>query len=183
VNDGTTTLTSGAVSLTIHPLPPTPTITFTGGSLISSSSTGNQWYLNDAMIPNATDPVYTPVVSGLYYVIVSDLVSGCPSEPSNTINFLMTGIDPLTFTGLVSVYPNPIREIMTISYELPEPGFVKIALYDAFGKEVRMIQDNPSQTAGKHRIEMAAGNLNNGIYLVKVQTQTYTVTRKVLLAH
>jgi len=183
VNDGTSTLTSGAVSLTVHPLPPTPVITFDGVSFNSSSSTGNQWYLNYALIPGATDPAYIPTASGLYYVIVSDPVSGCASLPSNSINFLFTGTDPLTGGGSVSVYPNPFRENITIAYEIPESCFVRISLFDTFGKELRVIQDNARQNAGKHQVEMIAGNLNNGVYIVKVQTQSYTVTKKVLLTN
>jgi hypothetical protein len=183
VNDGISTLTSGAVSLTVHPLPPTPVITFTGSSFTSSSSTGNQWYLNSALIPGATDPVYTPTVSGLYYVIVSDLVSGCASLPSNNIYFLMTGIDLSNMDRWVSVYPNPFREKITITYEIPENGSVKISLFDTFGKELRIIQDNAKQSAGKHQAEMTAENLNNGVYIVKIQTQSYTVSKKILLTH
>jgi hypothetical protein len=183
VNDGTSSLTSGAVSLTVYPLPPTPVITFTGGSLTSSSATGNQWYLNDALIPGATDPVYTPAVSGNYYVIVSDAVSGCPSLPSNSINFLMTGIDPSSMDGGGGVYPNPFREKMTISYILQEAGTVKISLFDTFGKEVRVIQDPERQSSGKHQVEMTAGNLVNGVYIVKIQTLSYTVSKKVLLTY
>jgi hypothetical protein len=183
VNDGTSSLSSGAVSLTVHPLPPTPVITLTGSSFNSSSATGNQWYLNDASIPGAMDPVYTPSASGNYYVVVSDLVSSCPSLPSNSINFLMTGIDPSGTNGLVSVYPNPFREKITISYILQEAGNVKISLFDAFGKEIRVIQVPERQSSGKHQVEMTAGNLDNGVYIVKIQTLTYTLSKKILLAY
>jgi hypothetical protein len=181
VNDGTTALTSGAVALTVHPLPPTPAITFAAGAFTSSSSTGNQWYLNDAMIPGATNPVYIPTASGSYYVIVSDLTSGCPSEHSNAIYFLMTGIDQSTAASSVSVYPNPFREKITISYTMQESGPVKICLYDTFGKELRVIEDNQNQSAGKYTLEMAAGNLGNGVYIMKIQTPTYSVSKKLLL--
>jgi hypothetical protein len=183
VNDGTSTLTSDAVSLTVHPLPPTPVITFNGVSFTSSSSTGNQWYLNYALIPGATDPVYTPTASGLYYVIVSDTLSSCTSLPSNSIKFPFTGIDPLTSGGLVSVYPNPFRENITIAYEIPETGFVRISFFDTFGKELKIIQDNMIQSAGMHQVEMNAGNLNNGVYIVKIQTQSYTISKKILLTY
>jgi hypothetical protein len=182
VNDGTTTLTSGAVFLTVHPLPPPPVITFAGGSLTSSSATGSQWYLNDAMIPGATNQVYTPSVSGIYYVVVSDLVSDCQSLPSNIINFLITGINPSGMEGFVSIYPNPFREKITISYTLLEAGVVKISLFDAFGKEVRVIGDPGPQDEGRHHAEMTAGTLKNGVYIIKIQTSSYTISKKIILA-
>ena len=183
VNDGFSSLTSGAVTLTVNLLPLTPTIIFTGGFLTSSSPAGNQWYLNDALIPGATDPVYTPSASGNYYVIVSDTMSGCPSLPSNIINLLMTGINSSGMDGWVSVYPNPFREKITISYQLQEAGTVKISLFDAFGKEVRVIRDLERQNAGKHEVDMTAGNLDNGVYILKIQTSSYTVSKKILLTY
>jgi hypothetical protein len=182
VNDGITNLTSSTVTLTVHPVPSTPTVTSTGGSLTSSSSAGNQWYLNDALIPGATGQNYSPTVSGMYYVIVSDPATGCQSDHSNTIYFLITGIDPLSVAGSVSVYPNPFRDYITISYLLPQTGNVMISLYDAFGKELRVIENLPMQIAGKHQLEMPAGDLNNGVFLLKIQTSLYTVTKKIILS-
>jgi hypothetical protein len=183
INDGSSSLTSGAVSLTVHPLPPTPVITFSGGSFTSSSPAGNQWYLNYAMIPGATNQVYTPTNSGLYYVVVSDLLTGCPSLPSNSITFLFTGIDPAGMDGMVSVYPNPFRDKITISYILQEAGLVKISLFDTYGKEVRMILEPERQSAGKHQAEMTSGNLTHGVYIVRIQTLSYTVSKKILLSY
>ena len=95
----------------------------------------------------------------------------------------MTGIDPSGMEGLVSVYPNPFREKITISYILKEAGAVKISLFDAFGKEVRVILDPERQNAGKHQVEMTAGNLNNGVYIVKIQTLSYSISKKILLVY
>ncbi len=181
VFDGSSSLTSGEMTLTVRPLPLTPTIIYNNGLLISSSSAGNQWYLNDAMIPDATDQVFTPTASGLYYVIVSDTISSCPSLPSNGIYFPTNGIHQFSMDRMVSVYPNPFMETISISYEIKEKGAVKISLFDEFGKELRVTLDNEKQTAGKHLIEMTAGNLSNGIYLMKIQTPTYTLVKRILL--
>jgi len=183
INDGSSLLTSGAVALTVHPLPPTPVITFTGGILHSSSSTGNQWYLNFALIPGATNQDLSPIASGEYYVIVSDPVSNCASESSNIITFLFTGINPMPPLGRVEIYPNPFQDKVTISYDIPEPGSVNITLYDIFGKTLRLIEDNVKQDAGKHTLEMPAGNLMEGVYFIRIRTQAYSVTKKILLTH
>jgi hypothetical protein len=181
VNDGSSSLTSGTVSLTVHALPPTPVITLNGSTLTSSSATGNQWYLNGAMIPGATTPVYSPTASGQYYVVVSDPVTGCPSQPSNSINFLLTGIDALGADRQVSVYPNPFRDKITITYLLQDAGTVKISLFDAFGKEVRVIVNSELQNPGKHTAEIAGSSLGSGVYILKIQTSTYSVSKKVIL--
>jgi hypothetical protein len=181
VNDGNSSLTSSALALAIHALPSTPTITFMSNTLTSSATCGNQWYLNYAFIPGATAQYYTPLASGLYYVIVSDTLTGCSSQPSNSINFLFTGIDQNSDENYVNVYPNPFRDKITISYETSETGNVGISLLDIFGKEVRIIQKEAKQTSGKHIMEIPTSDLKGGLYIIRVQTQSYSVSKKVML--
>jgi hypothetical protein len=180
VYDGYSSLTSGDVTLNVDPVPSAPTIIYHDGSLISNSST-NQWYLNDCMIPDATDPVFTPVASGVYYVTARDTITSCQSLPSNRIYYPNTGIDQPGFDNMVSVYPNPFMETIFISYYLAETGTVRISLFDALGKELRIVQDDKKQTAGKHMSEMTAGTLKNGLYILKVQTPDYTIIKRILL--
>jgi hypothetical protein len=181
VSDGTSTLTSAEITVNVNPLPVAPSISYSNGSLISNASLGNQWYLNEALISDATDPVYSPVVPGMYYATVSDNLTSCPSIPSNRIYYPSTGLDQLDLKKTVNVYPNPFREYIYLSYETSESGKVSISLLDALGKELRVIVDNPQQVAGKHKIEMNAGSLHNGLYLLKVQTPDVTLMKRVLL--
>ncbi len=76
-------------TVTVNPIPSTPTITpggpttiCTGGSvtLTSSSATGNQWYLNGNPIGGATNQSYVATAAGSYTVVVT--ASGCTSSAS-----------------------------------------------------------------------------------------------------
>ena len=147
----------------------------------SSSTTGNQWYLNGAEIPGATQPTFTASNSGTYQVTFTDPVTGCSSELSNGIYFLMTGIEPNGNAASVAVFPNPFREELTVSYELSSAGAATITLSDSYGKTLRTALNGQVQTAGKHEVRIPAGTLPNGIYLIRVQTETYTVIRKAIL--
>ena len=78
------------VTLTVNPLPATPTATpggpttfCAGGSvtLTSSSGTGNQWYLNGGPIGGATNSTYSATATGSYTVKVTD-VNSCTSAAS-----------------------------------------------------------------------------------------------------
>jgi CSLREA domain-containing protein len=80
---------SDAVTVTVNPIPSTPTIsaggptTFTAGgsvTLTSSSATGNQWYLNGSPIAGATNQTYDATASGDYTVVVT--TNGCSSATS-----------------------------------------------------------------------------------------------------
>ncbi|HEX7152528.1 MAG TPA: carboxypeptidase regulatory-like domain-containing protein [Thermoanaerobaculia bacterium] len=81
---------SAATSVTVNPIPATPTITpggpttfCTGGSVLltSSSATGNQWFLNGNPIGGATNQTYSATATGNYTVAVT--ASGCTSAPSS----------------------------------------------------------------------------------------------------
>ncbi|HVT04339.1 MAG TPA: carboxypeptidase regulatory-like domain-containing protein, partial [Thermoanaerobaculia bacterium] len=87
---GCSSAASAVTTVTVNPLPPTPTITpggpttfCTGGSvtLTSSSASGNQWYLNGNPIGGATNQTYIATASGDYTVIVTD-GNGCTSASS-----------------------------------------------------------------------------------------------------
>jgi hypothetical protein len=182
VLDGMNSITSQPIPVTVNPVPPAPTIALNGDVLTSSSPAGNQWYLNDGMIPGATGQTYIPVNSGSYYVRYSDPVTGCYSDPSNTITYILTAIEQRINENNLTVFPNPFTEKVTITYELPGPANMKIVFYDAFGREVNVLVDNARQEAGKYSLEMSAAGLSPGIYYCKIRTTGYSLTKKLILS-
>ncbi|MFN5305705.1 MAG: hypothetical protein ACK5CV_00965 [Bacteroidota bacterium] len=90
---------SNILSVVIHPLPPTPTISFSGAltacsnqapQLTSSASTGIQWLINGQAISNAVNPIYTPAISGNYRVRVTD-ANGCSSQSNARVVNIING--------------------------------------------------------------------------------------------
>ncbi|MEA2203889.1 MAG: hypothetical protein QOE77_665, partial [Blastocatellia bacterium] len=90
---------STAMTVTVNPIPATPTITpdgpttfCSGGSitLASSSASGNQWYLNGNPIGGATNQAHIATDAGDYTVI--DTASGCASEPSTATTVTVNSI-------------------------------------------------------------------------------------------
>lgn len=63
---------------------PKPVITYSVGVLWSSSSTGNQWFLNGVAIPGATDNGWSPRDTGNYTVLV--MQNGCNSLMSDSVH-------------------------------------------------------------------------------------------------
>ena len=87
--NGCSSAASASTTVTVNPIPPTPTITpggptafCTGGSvtLTSSSASGNQWYLNGNPIGGATNQTYNATAAGNYTVVVT--TNSCSSAPS-----------------------------------------------------------------------------------------------------
>ncbi|MDR2626689.1 MAG: T9SS type A sorting domain-containing protein, partial [Dysgonamonadaceae bacterium] len=71
------------LNLTVNPYPSAPVVTVEGThTLVSSALNGNQWYDENGPVEGATEPAFTPVVTGRYYVTASG--ETCESAPSAT---------------------------------------------------------------------------------------------------
>jgi IPT/TIG domain/Dockerin type I domain len=107
---------STSTSVTINPIPPTPTITPGGPTtftypgnvtLNSSSAAGNQWYVDSGSGPNpiggATNQAYIASVAGGYTVIVTS--NNCVSAPSSPVSVVVNKATPVvTATGGTFTY-------------------------------------------------------------------------------
>jgi len=71
--------------------------------------------------------------------------------------------------GEANAYPNPFTENTMISFKNETAGNVTITLTDMQGKSVAVTTDAYMEK-GTHRLELNASGLNNGTYLVRVQT-------------
>ena len=69
---------------------------------------------------------------------------------------------------LLQAYPNPFRENVTISLELDRAAQVQLFVYDVLGRHVRTLADSRF-VAGRHRLDVSAGDLSGGTYFVRVQ--------------
>ena len=65
----------------------------------------------------------------------------------------------------ISVYPNPVREVLTISAQHGTADLLTIQVVDVFGKEVR--NEVINSTSGND-FQLNVESLPQGIYLVKV---------------
>jgi hypothetical protein len=77
-------------------------------------------------------------------------------------------------------YPNPFNPATTISYSISEPATISLIVYDILGKEVITLL-NGYQTAGSHKIEFDASFLSSGVYFYKLQSGSFSNTRKMIL--
>jgi hypothetical protein len=104
-----TSAASQAVSVTVNPLPATPTITpggpttfCTGGSvtLTSSAASGNQWFVNGNPIGGATGTAYVATSSGSYTVNTTN-GNSCTSAASAATGVTVNSIPatPVIGTG------------------------------------------------------------------------------------
>ena len=73
-------------------------------------------------------------------------------------------------------FPDPFNPSTTIVFDNPEPGHVKLAVYDLLGREVHRIESRELE-AGRHVYRFDASGLSSGSYLYRLESSRVTETR------
>ena len=89
------------------------------------------------------------------------------------------GEDPAPF-GLDAPYPNPASGRATVRFALDEATDVRLAVYDALGREVAVLVDGVRQP-GRHEAVFDDLSLVTGTYLVRLTVGSQTATRRLTL--
>lgn len=86
--------------------------------------------------------------------------------------------------SLYQNYPNPFNPITTIEYDVPEKSFVNLTIYDILGRRVTTLV-NEEKSEGTYRIQLdmnrVANGLASGVYLYRLQSGKFNVTKKMVL--
>ncbi|GAB4404648.1 MAG: hypothetical protein OHK0053_30270 [Microscillaceae bacterium] len=167
---------SAPKNVTVHQNPPTPNITINGNVLTSSSTTGNQWYLNGNIIAGATQQNYTAQQNGNYHVVVTN-ANNCSAQ-SNTLAFTTVGIADLERVGVTSVYPNPTNGLLNIQFSDNQQD-VQLEIYDVSGrvhiqKRVMTISQNSVET-------LNLDNLTTGVYTLRILKNENQATFRIVV--
>ena len=92
----------------------------------------------------------------------------------------MANSSTLQLSNSLRVAPNPFTNAATIAYSLPKAGNASLKLYDVTGKLVSVLAQG-YVTAGSHSARVEAATLAHGIYLLKLTTEGYSTTKKLIL--
>jgi outer membrane protein assembly factor BamB len=77
-------------------------------------------------------------------------------------------------------YPNPFNPETNIGYSLPVNSNVRLVMFDAAGREVKILV-NEFQNAGNYNISFNGSGLASGAYFYRLITNDFTETKKMLL--
>lgn len=185
-SDETNNWAATPITLTHQITGPTAAFTYTGGPNVQFYNSASiaytyLWYFGDGGTSTNQNPLHTYTANGIYNVtlIVS---SDCGSDTTTQIVPVMSvGVNESVAASLgYSIYPNPVSENTTISYFLPEKTNVTFELYNAVGQKVAAI-DKGTQDAGHYEFNfnMKQLNLENGIYIMQLKTNTKTAAIRI----
>ena len=117
------------------------------------------------------------VSAGKYSYRLKQIDNDGQFEYSKTIEVDMNGVKKYE---LSQNYPNPFNPTTTISYILPQSGMVRLTLYNILGQEIRTLV-NEVKEAGTHTFNFDASDLNSGVYVYKIESGSFTQTKKMTL--
>lgn len=90
-------------------------------------------------------------------------------------NMVTYGLD------LLQIYPNPFVKETLISYSVPNLKFVRLKIFDSFGKEIQSMVNN-FQQKGTYSVRFNGNKLSGGTYYLKLQIgRSYMEIRKIVL--
>ena len=77
-------------------------------------------------------------------------------------------------------YPNPFNPTTQISFALPKSGMTTLKVYDLLGRHVTTLV-NRVMPAGNHTASYDASRLASGIYFYRLESGSFSSTRKMIL--
>ena len=110
------------------------------------------------------------------------LLAGTPAYVRSAVQAVTV---PAAF-ALAPASPNPSRGPCTLRFQLPRAAHVALRIHDPLGRLVRTLADGALE-AGHHRVswdgrDAAGRRLPDGVYFVRLATDGFAATRKLVLA-
>ena len=77
-------------------------------------------------------------------------------------------------------YPNPFNPVTSFEFNMPEDGFVQIAVFDINGRMVAELI-NDYKVAGTYPVSWDANDHSSGVYMLHMISGKFSTIQKVML--
>ncbi len=123
-----------------------------------------------------------------YRIFAEDSLGNRAAVPSAT-EFYSFQLSPRRFELILEEVPNPYvipgERPFRIAFDLPEPGSVRIEIYDIAGRLVREVL-NETRSTGTHKIDWdgkndAGDDVSHGVYFLRLESGPFEETRKFVI--
>lgn len=84
------------------------------------------------------------------------------------------------YYALYQNYPNPFNPSTTIAYQVAEPGFISIKVYDILGKEIQELVNEYKQK-GNYKVEFNSRGYTSGLYFYVMNAPGFRQTKKLII--
>jgi PKD repeat protein len=144
----------------------------------SLGATSYSWDFGDGSTGTGATPTHAYTANGQYTVVLT-IQTQCGPR-SNTFQITVQGIS-VEENGLanMSVYPNPTRDQVVITFESGQSQDVRIELINALGQTIWT--ESVQNHSGAYRKELSLGSYAKGIYHLRIHTAKGTHTERISL--
>jgi hypothetical protein len=117
---------------------------------------------------------------------LGDCVGPCAaySNPMNCSGVRPEGtqIDNNTMNAeAFNVYPNPFHNKATVSFSVPTDGNTIVKVFDAYGREVKVLFDGMAKSGTEYKVEFDGAAYSDGMYFYSIISGDMNVTKKMQL--
>lgn len=162
VTDNNQCTSSSTINVDVNAIPGTPTVSFDGITLTSTTADTYQWYEGGNMIIGATNMNYVPLANGDYTVEVTNAF-GCTAI-SNPFAVNINGLLHHTNSTGVSISPNPVFDALRVALNSNEE-LLQLIIYNAAGVKIY-----ENKTILNNTLVVDTKAFSAGIYIVAVHT-------------
>jgi hypothetical protein len=109
-----------------------------------------------------------------------DLASGCPSVES--VELPIIPAQSQEFVHSLKLQPNPTEGQTMVVFTIAENERLAVEVLDLNGRVIEVLYNGQSEHAGSRRVEFDGSYLNNGLYLVRMTSASFTEIQKLMIA-
>lgn len=143
--------------------------------------TGNDCYtftIYDAGGNGMDGGFYKIVNSGTQLIWEGDTDFGYETSAQFAYDELMD-VHTMPITDDITVYPNPVLESAQIEFTLLQQSTVQMGIYNLLGKRIIQFFDGEILPLGPVQLPINANDLENGVYLIKLEVNGQAYSKKI----
>jgi M6 family metalloprotease-like protein len=171
-NDGATDQTTGQI--TISDSPSRWTLNPSSGNIPAGSFCDIEISFNSKGLPEGNYKGELNITSNAGIIIVPITIVISATVDVDDIP------DVIYSFKLEQNYPNPFNPSTTIRFSIPERHRVRLSVYDLLGREVTKLIDEEME-AGWYSVIYNAEGLASGVYLYRIQTESFISTKRFII--
>lgn len=150
----------------------------------------NEWHEDTQIEPtNVAPPTNADTSpSGTTYTLGFSY-EGYGTQLLNVVRVLLSNLPPVSlvekdalssYFGLEQNYPNPFNPSTVIRFSLPRREFATITIFNLLGEEITTLVSE-KLSPGTHQAKWNARGLPSGVYLYRLNADTFVQTKKLIL--
>ncbi|MCS6822368.1 MAG: S8 family serine peptidase [Microscillaceae bacterium] len=145
-----------------------------GNFLVANANMGLQWFIAEDAIPNARSGSYTPTFTGDYKVKMT--IGNCTAT-SNTIRFVVSGIENGQKENAITIFPNPVNNVLNLNYRSPKNSTtIQVFLYNSQGKIIANSTLENIQGIFEYQFDLS--KQMRGLYLLQIVDKDQSIVQK-----